>query len=476
MAITPFTLMLMAWSAPVPPSLRLRSPVMRLGETLSGRVQSDTQIGTQGMVGTVTPTNRGRTSSGVPRSPGAETRTRGPSTSGSNADSFLHVQGGSLRTWSFKAVEQVQVELSSEGRPIDADIELWQGPDYTPVKMRVYVENGDVVPFSAVFQTSISPHTVAVRNLGQIVFPFEARVSPDRVVQPSTECLNALSTIQGEAIRTFPVHPSVESVQILLQTDGRPLNARIELLSGPNSNKQVIELYTDDAYDRPFFCILKTADGYGSNVRIINTGPIEFPIIASVVPNAMGYGGGYSGGGHGGGYGDVGGGYGGVGGGYGGGYGRGGSYGGDRYGRNGLRNGMGDSNRGGVGPNWGSSSYGGNGYGAGSYRSGGYNSGGYGYDSNRYSSGGYGYDSGRYNSGGYGYNGVGYNSGRYNSGGSYGGGGFASGDRYGRDRRGSYADSSAFRDGGSYGRQRGGYGGSQFGSWRSGSDPNYRGY
>ena len=53
---------------------------------------------------------------------------------GSGVDSSILVQGGSLRTWSYRspAVEQVQVMLSTEGRPLDADIELWHGPAEFP--------------------------------------------------------------------------------------------------------------------------------------------------------------------------------------------------------------------------------------------------------------------------------------------------------------------------------------------------------
>ena len=241
------------------PAVRMASPVMQL----QAPIEADRQMGTMPAGGRV-----------VPR--------------GMDEGQTILVQGGSLRTWSYRSpsVEQVQVVLSTEGRPLDADIELWHGPDNTPCKMRVYVENGQLRPFSAVIETPRGPNTVAIRNIGAIEFPIAANVVADDVDMPSGECLSSSTTVQGGALRTYPFDPSVDSVQVLLKTDGRPLNARLELLQGPNNNKQVIELYTEDGRDRPFFCILETP-GSGNVVRIVNTAPVEFPMTASVVPHSI---------------------------------------------------------------------------------------------------------------------------------------------------------------------------------------------
>jgi hypothetical protein len=150
-------------------------------------------------------------------------------------------------------------------------------------------EDGQIRPFNCVMMTPRGPNTIAIRNTGQLEFPCSAVVSAETEVGDLLEIdadMNLSRTIQGGALRTYPFDPSVDSVMVLLKTDGRPLNARIELLQGPNNNKQVIEVYTEDGNDRPFFLILETP-GTGNVVRVVNSATVEFPMTALVEPYSV---------------------------------------------------------------------------------------------------------------------------------------------------------------------------------------------
>ena len=228
----------------------------------------------------------------------------------------IKVQGGSLRTWSFSNpnVNRVQVLMKTDGRPLISNIELWQGPDNTPQKMGVYIEDGNIRTFNVIIETPrAAGNAVAIRNTGHLEYPLEALVDAELYdpSKPESENhspllntinevkeLNTAKILQGGAIRTYPFDPSVSSIQCLLTTDGRPLNARIELIQGPNNNKQIIELYAEDGNERPFFAIIETP-GSGNVVRIVNTAPMEYPLMATVEPYMIDEPGGSGGGAYG---------------------------------------------------------------------------------------------------------------------------------------------------------------------------------
>jgi len=197
----------------------------------------------------------------------------------------ISVQGGSLRTCSFhEDVERAVVFLRTEGRPLRADVNLWQGPDNSPQKMSVYLEDGNKRNFRAIIETPGSSNAVAIRNTGELEYPLTAGIELD--MSPVDDIpfrRDDYRIIQGGAVYTTPFAPAVQSVRVCLRTDGRPLNARVELLQGPNNDKQVIEVYTEDGLQRPFHMILDTP-GVGNVIRIVNTATVEFPLTAALEP------------------------------------------------------------------------------------------------------------------------------------------------------------------------------------------------
>ena len=235
------------------------------------------------------------------------------------ADTTVH--GYSLRTWSlvpngplqhsFHKVERVRLVLKTRGRPLKANIEVWQGPDKTPQKMTLYIENGSERPFITVIETTPKgDHAIAVQNTATMEFPLSATLEAEMQGQtrqgphcdlnllgdeaPRRNTLLGLSEylytrvsptfLQGRgSVYTYSSGALVECVHLLMCTDGRPMHATIELLQGPNNIKQKMQVHHEDGADRPLFLIIQTP-GNGSVLRVVNTAAMEFPLKVYVEP------------------------------------------------------------------------------------------------------------------------------------------------------------------------------------------------
>jgi hypothetical protein len=212
-----------------------------------------------------------------------------------------NIQGNNaLKTWTIQNedVERVQVLLKNDGTPLTGLVEIWTGPDSTPQRISVQSDNGFTYPFSAVLEVPPYQSSVAIRNLGPMEFPMGACVVADvedamaggnkvagtgAIVQ-TLDDLGMHMPINGEdSVESFRFEKHVESVQVLLKTDGRPLHARIELVQGPNDSKQTIDIFSENGETQPFFAVIDTPGA--STIRVINTAPsMVFPLTAVVEP------------------------------------------------------------------------------------------------------------------------------------------------------------------------------------------------
>eukprot|EP00531_Pseudo-nitzschia_arenysensis_P012841 CAMPEP_0116143692 /NCGR_PEP_ID=MMETSP0329-20121206/15587_1 /TAXON_ID=697910 /ORGANISM="Pseudo-nitzschia arenysensis, Strain B593" /LENGTH=385 /DNA_ID=CAMNT_0003639031 /DNA_START=71 /DNA_END=1228 /DNA_ORIENTATION=+ len=231
---------------------------------------------------------------------------RGAFESLASTDSVKNVQGGKcLKTWNIMNdnIDRVSVMLNNEGVPLSATVEVWQGPESTPMRLQVASDDGNTFPFSAVLETPNKHNSIAVRNMSPMEYNMGACVVADvedakaggnkqagqgAVVAALSDLGEPFVVHGGNGIESFQFEDTVESIQVMLETDGRPLHARIELIQGTDDNKQVIDIMSENGMEQPFFAVIDTptlAMGAGATVRVVNTAPSTvFPITAKVEP------------------------------------------------------------------------------------------------------------------------------------------------------------------------------------------------
>jgi len=192
------------------------------------------------------------------------------------------IEGKTRKTWKFSdfSKDRVQVALTSEGRPVNADVQLWLGPDWTPFTLKAYSEDGKLRPVQTLVGTRNKAAMIEVRNVGEYEFPFSAASNyaqgPMVALASDIPASTPGELVQGGALASFPLEPSAEQLEVVLRTDGKQLHARIELLTGPNNPKQTYEVFTNNGILNSL-CVAFNTPGPMSTVRIVNLAPVEFP-------------------------------------------------------------------------------------------------------------------------------------------------------------------------------------------------------
>lgn len=161
-----------------------------------------------------------------------------PSWNINNMPNTMRVEGSSRRTWDFNDLtkDTVQVVMESNGRPIGADIQVWIGPNWTPFKVTAYSEDGQLRPIQALVGTRSKAAQIEVRNTYSLEYPFSA--SCDYAKPPQNTLRKVLPTlmtpryVEGGAVYQVPFDAEADQIQVLLETDSRQMNAKVELLNG----------------------------------------------------------------------------------------------------------------------------------------------------------------------------------------------------------------------------------------------------
>ena len=88
------------------------------------------------------------------------------------------IQGGSRHTYQNSGG---QTFVETDGRPLDVEMELWEGPNNTPTRVKMYSEDGRQRPMNILTNSDNGygrgGGTMSVRNVGSMEFPIRAGVS-----------------------------------------------------------------------------------------------------------------------------------------------------------------------------------------------------------------------------------------------------------------------------------------------------------
>jgi len=200
-----------------------------------------------------------------------------------NKGGLQRIEGQTRKTWTFgdTSQEDIEVFMTSSGRPIEANIDLWIGPDWTPYNLKAYSEDGNLRPIQTLVGTRNKIATVEIKNTAPMEFPLNAgcnyAVPPLADVRSKMPETTDGNYIEGGAIWSLPIQAGMEQVAVLLETDTRQLNAVIEILAGPNNPKQSYKVFTNNGLLNSLYVVFNSVGGEGNTIRIKNIAPVEFP-------------------------------------------------------------------------------------------------------------------------------------------------------------------------------------------------------
>lgn len=214
------------------------------------------------------------------RSPGVTSKTADWEIKQISPNVVIH--GQTRHTWNMadNSKEIVQIAMESTGRPLNADVQLWIGPDWTPVTIHAHSEDGKDYPIQTLVGTRNMAANVEVKNTGPSTMPVNSAVS--YAISPLADARDRVAEeVEGKYMEGGSVHhlsfaPEIDQLQVLLKTQGKQLNAKIELLNGPNNVKQEFEVFTNNGELNSLFVVFNTP-GEGNAIRVKNLAPLEYP-------------------------------------------------------------------------------------------------------------------------------------------------------------------------------------------------------